>query len=248
MNRRHFIKNSAAASTAALGAPLLAADGMEAIAVSIDTKQAVGPLPHVWEECAGSDRAAITLRETWRKDWVQGHKELGLKRVRFHGIFSDELGVYAPSWLNGTHVIPNFMEVFEVYDGLLACGVSPYVELSFMPKQLASGTGMFGFYNANTSPPKTLEAWADFITQFVKALIGRYGLATVRTWPFEVWNEPNLRFFFTGTQQQYFDLYKVTALAIKAIDPQLQVGGPSTSAVQWIAEFAAWCGANSAIH
>jgi xylan 1,4-beta-xylosidase len=37
----------------------------------------------------------------------------------------------------------------------------------------------------------------------------------VRTWYFEVWNEPNLTDgFWAGTQQQYFDLYAATARAI----------------------------------
>jgi len=58
----------------------------------------------------------------------------------------------------------------------------------------------------------------------------RYGLPEVRTWYFEVWNEPNLPSFFrNGTQAQYFELYKVTAETLKSIDPQLRVGGPATS-------------------
>ncbi|MCE7798169.1 glycosyl hydrolase [Sphingobium sufflavum] len=78
------------------------------------------------------------------------------------------------------------------------------------------------------------------------SLIARYGIATVRTWPFEVWNEPNLPFFWTRNQQQYFDLYKATAVAIKSIDPALQVGGPATSGGAWIDEFALYCGQNNA--
>jgi xylan 1,4-beta-xylosidase len=51
----------------------------------------------------------------------------------------------------------------------------------------------------------------------------------VRTWYFEVWNEPNLDFFFTGTKSEYFRLYRASAEAIKAIDAGLRVGGPATS-------------------
>ena len=40
----------------------------------------------------------------------------------------------------------------------------------------------------------------------------------MRSWYFEVWNEPNLSGFFSGTQQQYFDLYAATAHAIKGDD------------------------------
>jgi xylan 1,4-beta-xylosidase len=214
--------------------------------VRIDTREAAGPLPHIWEECAGSDRAAITMRESWRKDLERWKQEAGLKRVRFHGIFNDEMGVFAPSILTPKPKQPNFRNVDEVYDGLVARGVSPFIELGFMPKVLASGTRSFGFYNANVSPPASMDAWADFIKAFVGHLADRYGLEAVRTWPFEVWNEPDLPFFWGGDQQKYFELYKATAVAVKSIDPALTVGGPATSGSHWLSEFTAWCGPNNA--
>ncbi len=55
--------------------------------------------------------------------------------------------------------------------------------------------------------------------------MSRYGVEEVRTWFFEVWNEPNLKNFWTGSQQDYFDLYH-TVEVIKAVDAQLKVGGP----------------------
>ena len=248
MDRRDFLRVSAqgAAAAAALGGRAASAQGVEAVPVRIDTRQASGPLAHVWSECAGSDRAAISLRESWREDLDLWRRDVGLKRVRFHGIFNDELGVFAPSILHGNPKEPNFRNVFEVYDGLVARGVAPFVELSFMPAKLASADRTFGFYKGNVSPPASMDAWAGFITHFVTALIARYGLAQVRTWPFEVWNEPNLGAFWAGTQAQYFEMYKATAVAIKAVDNQLQVGGPSTSSVAWIGEFLAYCAANNA--
>jgi xylan 1,4-beta-xylosidase len=245
-DRRTFLTGGAC-TLAAAALPTLAQESLGVVQVRIDTRVVSGALPHIWEECVGSDRAAITLRESWRRDLGRGHAEAGFKRVRFHGIFNDELGVYAPSILNRNHpAAPNFQNVDQIYDGLLACGVSPFVELSFMPKQLASGDHTFGFYAGNISPPSTNEAWAGFIQTFVAHLIDRYGLATVQSWPFEVWNEANLPFFWSGTQQQYFELYKATAVAIKSIDPSLQVGGPSTARAQWLPELAAYCEQNNA--
>jgi xylan 1,4-beta-xylosidase len=203
-------------------------------------------LPHVWEECVGSDRAAITLRESWRHDLQRWQAEAGIKRVRFHGIFNDELGVYPTQVLGRPTTAPNWQNVDAVYDGLLARGVSPFVELSFMPRRLASGDRKFGFYAANISPPSSNEAWADFIRSFVTHLLDRYGAASVQSWPFEVWNEPNLPFFWAGTQQQYFELYKATGVAVKSVHPGLQVGGPSTARAQWVPELAAYCAENNA--
>ncbi|MET0364413.1 MAG: glycosyl hydrolase [Sphingobium sp.] len=246
MDRRDFIRSGAVLAAASAASPLLAQGEGQAVEVTVDTGAVTGPLPHIWAECAGSDRAAITLREHWRHDLDRWRKEIGLKRVRFHGIFADELGVYAPSILNRNKPTPNWRNVFEVYDGLIERGAAPFVELGFMPKALATGPSAFGFYQANITPPKSNEAWAEFIATFVKALIGRYGIGPVRSWMFEVWNEPDLPFFWTGNQQQYFDLYKATAVAIKSVDPQLQVGGPATSGGHWVGDFAAYCAQNNA--
>jgi xylan 1,4-beta-xylosidase len=246
LDRRTFLKNSAL-TVAAAALPAVASAQSAVVPVHIDTRQVTGSLPHIWEECAGSDRAAVTLRESWRRDLDRWRREAGLKRVRFHGIFNDELGVYATSILNrGKPDAPNFQNVDQVYDGLLARNVSPFVELSFMPQRLASGDRKFGFYGGNISPPSSNDAWMNFIKTFVAHLVDRYGLATVKAWPFEVWNEPNLSFFWSGTQEQYFDFYKATAVAIKSVEPTLQVGGPATARAQWLTELAAYCEQNNA--
>ena len=244
LDRREFLQSAMLSATAAAW-PALAEDA-QTVAVTIATRQTTGPLPHIWEECAGSDRAAITLRENWRQDLDRWRAEVGLKRVRFHGIFNDELGVYAPSILARTRGAPNFQNVDRVYDGLLAHGVTPYVELSFMPKWLASGDRSFGFYGGNISPPALVDDWAGFIKTFVTHLVDRYGLAAVKSWPFEVWNEPNLPFFWSGNQQQYFDLYKATSVAIKSVHAELQVGGPATAAAGWLEPFASYCAQSNA--
>jgi len=83
------------------------------------------------------------------------------------------------------------------------------------------------------------------IADFARHLIDRYGAAEVRRWRFEVWNEPNLPFFWSATQADYFELYRATVTALKGVDPALKVGGPSTSAIQWISEFLAFCGENN---
>jgi len=234
-----------AAGSAALLASARAGAAVERQMVNVDLRRSAGALDHIWSKCVGSDRAAITLREQWRSDLRRFHAETGTERVRFHGIFADELGVYAPSILSQRKV-PNWQNVDQVYDGLLDIGVQPFVELSFMPQRLASGTSKFGFYGANTSLPTSLDDWAQFIRSFATHLVERYGAAEVRQWNFEVWNEPNLRFFFSGSQAQYFDFYKATALALKGVDPGLKVGGPSTSQVAWIPEFLAYCQSNNA--
>jgi len=242
MDRRGFITTAAAAAALAGGR----AHALARTEVRVNLRETMGALPHIWEESAGSDRAAITMRESWRQDLDRWKQEAGLKRVRFHGIFNDEMGVYAPSLLTPKPQQPNFRDIDEVYDGLISRGVNPFVELGFMPKALASGTRSFGFYNANVTPPASLDAWSDFIKTFVTHIIDRYGLETVKAWPFEVWNEPDLPFFWDGDQAKYFEFYKATAVAVKSIDPALWVGGPATSGAHWLSEFVSWAGENNA--
>jgi len=148
------------------------------------------------------------------------------------------------SFPNGEkYVEENFYLIGVAYDNLLECGLKPFVELSFMPDLLAKeSTSENGFYHSNMNEPRDYKEWANYIKHFIEFLIHRYGIEEVRTWYFEVWNEPDLYgAFFLGDKAAYFKLYKETALAIKSVDSSLRVGGPSTSASRWVNEFVEYC-------
>ncbi|KLB53623.1 GH39 family glycosyl hydrolase, partial [Xanthomonas euvesicatoria] len=90
------------------------------------------------------------------------------------------------------------------------------------------------YWKGNTSHPDPAK-WRQLIDAYVRHIRARYGAEEVRQWYFEVWNEPNLKDFWENADQQaYFDLYANTARTIKAIDPQLRVGGPSTAGAAWV--------------
>ncbi len=65
----------------------------------------------------------------------------------------------------------------------------------------------------------------------------------IRYW--EIWNEPDLREqFWSGTVEQFYDLYEETARAIKQHNPKLRVGGPAcTGALResYVEEFLRMC-------
>ncbi len=201
-----------------------------------------------WQYGVGCDHASQLLRVDVCEHVKLAKEELGIKTIRFHGIFDDDMNTYntlkafapLPGRRNEVREI-NFRQCGQVYDNLLAAGVKPFVELSFMPKALASGKKTGLSYKNNTTPPKSWEEWREYITLFLEFLINRYGKEEVESWCFEVWNEPDLSGFFSGTKEDYFKLYEVTARAIKAVDPEVKVGGPSTSACRWIDEFIAHC-------
>jgi len=227
-------------SWAILGAALLLARvaGAEpVIRVPIDARAASRPFPHFWEQMFGSGHAVLALRAEYRRDLGLVKAVTDFRYVRFHGILDDEVGVYD----GRSHGRPlyNFTYVDQIYDGLLAAGVRPFVELSFMPRLLAAKPAPHPFwYHPIPSPPKNYRRWDALIRGFVAHLEGRYGTAEVRHWYFEVWNEPNLD-FWTGVPKQatYWKLYDHTARAVKSVDPHLRVGGPATAQTAWIRAF-----------
>lgn len=202
--------------------------------VAIDAHAATQPFPHFWEQMFGSGRAILSLRQSYRDDLQATKKITNFQYVRFHAIFHDEVGVYDED-AQGNPVY-NFSYVDQIYDGLLANGVRPFVELSFMPKKLASKPDYHAFwYKQLVSPPKDYSKWDALITAFAKHLVERYGIDEVSKWYFEVWNEPNIDFWTGRPQQQtYFELYDHTARALKAVNPKIRVGGPATAQAAWV--------------
>jgi xylan 1,4-beta-xylosidase len=209
--------------------------------IMVDASESAGILDHSWEVIAGSGHGGLYVREGWSDRTLAHladvHENLGIQMVRFHGIFGDEVGIYQGP---GRY---DFSELDRAYEGILAAGVKPFIELSFMPEELASGRKRgfpFG-YKPHISPPESYEEWGNMIGAFARHLLERYGLEQVKTWYFEVWNEPNLAVFWGGDMDDYFRLYDVTARAIKSVHPDLQVGGPASSQAAWIWELLAHC-------
>ena len=213
---RPLVPGSIAALLLALAAAPVAAGAAETI--TVDATAPTRPFPHFWEHMFGSGRAALTLRESYREDLRAVRGVTGLAYVRFHGIFHDELGVYTEGPDGEARY--NFSYVDQVYDGLLANGARPVVELSFMPSQLASSNTRHSFwYRPVVSPPKDYGRWDALIAAFARHLVERYGIDEVSRWYFEVWNEPNLDFWAGEPRQStYFTLYDHTARSLKSVD------------------------------
>jgi xylan 1,4-beta-xylosidase len=224
----------------------------------VDARAKTTPFPHYWERDFGSGRAILSLRESYRRDLREVKEITGFQAVRFHGIFNDEVGLYDPDrkpiqfaqMKNAAPIasdnagIYNFSYIDQIYDGLLDQGVRPFVELSFMPKKMASDPDALHafWYKPNVSPPRDYAQWDDMITAFAQHLVDRYGLEEVSHWNFEVWNEPNIDFWRgKPAQSSYFELYDHTALALKKVSPRLRVGGPSTAQAAWTGDFLRHC-------
>ena len=208
----------------------------------VDAAREIGPVQRPWRPCIGSEHLALLLDGPGPGGMPVGddlaeafrivRAELGVETVRAHAIFHDRLNVYREEEGEPVH---DFDHVDAVFDRLLDTGLRPVVELSYMPHDLASDPTRTVFdYHGIISPPHDLERWGGLVEAFVRHLLSRYGRDEVVSWLFEVWNEPNLQVFWAGTEADYLALYDASAAAVKAVDPALRVGGPSTSAVGWV--------------
>jgi xylan 1,4-beta-xylosidase len=211
------------------------------IVFTCDLSRPTRPFPHFWEHTIGSGHATLALRADYRKHLTRCRRELGIQHVRFHGLLSDDMGTLIES--QGKKLY-SFLNTDRIMDFLLEIGMKPLVELSFMPSCLAAGNQTVMHYHDIVDPPKDYVAWAALIEKLVSHWIDRYGIDEVRTWPFEVWNEPNIPAFWPADQATYFKLYETTVQAIKKVDEEIRVGGPVTAANAWIPEFRAFCAEN----
>jgi xylan 1,4-beta-xylosidase len=163
--------------------------------------------------------------------------------VRMHNLFTTGDGSASLKW-GSTNVytedargkpVYSWAIVDQIFDTLRAARVKPLVELGFMPQALSTHPEPYrhNFPDGNiftgwAYPPKSYEAWSELVFQFVRHLRERYGDAEVRTWLWEVWNEPDID-YWKGTPDEFFKLYDYSVEAVLRALPQARVGGPDTT-------------------
>jgi xylan 1,4-beta-xylosidase len=247
LTRRHVLLGGAAAAGAALTSSVLGSSPASAAPTTgpqamVDLSRPTSPFPHVWERAIAGDWAKQALRRDYQDQLFTCHDELGIESLRFHGIFNTSMSTANSTYLGGRKRTPTYTQddyswfnITQIYDALVDNGMHPFVELSSMPESLQAGAPPFQglMFDFNQMPPKDFGAWGKLVGAFAKHMVDRYGIAEVRKWPFEVWNEPNLFTFYDGDQQSYNNLYRAAAEAIKNVDSSLQVGGPATSSGQF---------------
>jgi xylan 1,4-beta-xylosidase len=166
--------------------------------------------------------------------------------IRSHHLLTSGDGVPELKWSSSNvfRIGPDGKPIYDftitdrTFDAYKAAGVRPMVELGFMPKDLAAtlpGVTQYQLHypkptmaGSVNNPPRDYNLWRDLIHAYVAHLVQRYGAAAVRTWYFEVWNEPDI-IYWHGTQQEYFKLYDYAVDGVLSALPGAQVGGPATT-------------------
>lgn len=180
----------------------------------------IGRLSEAWRHCVGTGRIELALRRDYQDSLKLLEDDIGFRYIRGHGLLSDGMAVHRPyEWEGTRRVHHSFTYLDQIVDAYLDLGIRPFVELGFMPEELASGKQTVFWWRGHVTPPRSYQEWADLVRATVAHLVDRYGLDEVRTWPIEVWNEPNLADFWENAdEQEYHKLYEVTASAVKEVD------------------------------
>lgn len=191
------------------------------------------PLNPVWTFGGNTCHAPLWLRGDLQAHLKMLRRDLGFRHIRAHGTIGDGMETVAA---DGSF---NFDTVIKGLEVLVGLGFKPFLELSHMPAALARDPSKhITAYTFRSSPPKDWGRWYTFIKACMLALRNHFGVDELRSWWFEVWNEPDLA-FWVGTPAEYFRLYDLAARAIKEVEPSLRVGGPATARTRWIDEFLA---------
>ncbi len=201
--------------------------------------------------CVGTGRMGLALQREYFEQLKLVQKYIGFRHIRGHGLFHDDMAIYQARrdnpWDSSSpvHIEYNFTYLDFVMDSYRELGLKPFLELGFMPKELASGENRVFVWGGHTSPPKDYEAWRRLVKATLSHLIERYGADEAVTYPIEVWNEPNLPGFWENADmQEYFRLFDETFSAVKEVDERFKVGGPAVcggSDELWISKFIEHC-------
>jgi xylan 1,4-beta-xylosidase len=168
--------------------------------------------------------------------------------IRIHNMFSGPEGDHRGKRDAGGQVVRTTPDgnyyydwtiVDKVLQTILDVNCIPFLELGFTPSQWSSipdgeivrykddPTPMDAVENPlSFYPPKDYSLWADLVEEFLIHIEKKFG-TTVKTWPVELWNEPDIR-YFNGTLEQYCELWKITHGVCKKHQMQI-VGAPGVA-------------------
>jgi len=215
----------------------------QSVTVTVDLAHKIGPYKPIYA-WFGYDEANFTTGRDGKKLLRELHDLSPVPvTIRAHHLLTSGDGIPELKW-SSTNVyredasgkpIYEFTILDGIFDEYKAAGVTPMVELGFMPKDLTSGTNDYQVhYPGRTTsgsvqaPPKDYAKWQELARVVTAHLVQRYGAGTVRGWYFEVWNEPDIDYWH-GTPQDYWQLYDHAVAGVRAALPGAKVGGPAAT-------------------
>ena len=215
--------------------------------LEIDVQNKLEPMKPIWA-WFGYDEPNYTYMKDGKKLLTE-LSELSYVpvNVRVHNLLTTGDGTPTLKWGstnayredNKGNPIYDWTIVDSIFDTYINRGMKPLVEIGFMPKALSikpepyqhnwtPSSNYNDIYTGWAYPPKDYNKWRELIYQWAKHCIERYGKEEVKTWYWEVWNEPNIG-YWQGSHEEYCKLYDYAADGIKKALPEAKIGGPETT-------------------
>jgi xylan 1,4-beta-xylosidase len=242
------------------------------VSISADLNREIGKLDPFWA-WFGYDEPNYTYMKDGKK-LLSRLAELSPVPVyvRAHNLLTSGDGIPALKWgstnmyTEDEHGNPvyDWTIIDSIFDTYIDRGMKPLAQMGFMPEALSSapqpyrhywkpGDPYDDIYTGWRFPPKDYDKWGELIYQWVKHSVERYGAEEVTTWYWELWNEPDAK-YWGGTVEEYCRLYDYTADAVKRALPSAKVGGPhvtgpaNSNAAKFLTDFLEHCesGTNAA--
>jgi xylan 1,4-beta-xylosidase len=236
---------------AASALPALAQnDAPFAVTVNVDAGQPAGPLKPIWRFFGADEPNYATMKDGRKLMGHLGELKRGDVYFRAHNLLNTGDGTAAFKW-GSTNAytedkdgkpVYNWTLVDNIIDSYLKNGVRPYLQIGFMPEAMSSAKAgtpyrhswrpgfaynlIEGGWNA---PPKDYAKWSELVYQWTKHNIERYGREEVKTWYFEVWNEPNGKSYWSGTPDEFYKLHDYAIAGVRRALPEARVGGPDVA-------------------
>ncbi len=199
-------------------------DGNANFSVSLNsTAGNVNPYMHV---------NAGPINPPFAQDLSQDFQELGITSVRTHDFYGPcDIHTIFPDF-NADVNDPNSYS-FEASDEVIAAIVATGSDVFFRLGESFSGNSL---YNA---PPADNQKMADICKNIVRHYNDGWNNGfnyNIEYW--EIWNEPDLYHFWSGTAYEFTTMYGVIANTLKSYNPNLKIIGPAVSSMvsEWFVD------------
>jgi xylan 1,4-beta-xylosidase len=216
------------------------------VAIAVDLTRVVGPYKPIYA-WFGYDESNYTTMKYGKQLLGELHDLSPVPvTIRAHHLLTSGNGVAELKWSSSNvfsldakaKPVYDFTITDQIFDEFQRAGVRPMVEFGFMPKDLAAEVPGITEYQlhypkptmggASNNPPKDYKMWSELVRAYTAHLVQRYGREQVRSWYFEVWNEPDIGYWH-GTPEEYFKLYDYAVAGVRAALPGAMVGGPAST-------------------
>ncbi|GAB2880406.1 beta-xylosidase [Pseudoduganella ginsengisoli] len=239
-----------ACALAALLASASAAAQTIPVTITVEASRPAGELKPIWRFFGADEPNYATMKDGRKLMGHLGELRRGDVFFRAHNLLSTGDGTPAFKW-GSTNAYTETKDGKPVYDwtitdriidSYIERGVRPYLQIGFMPEAMSSAPAGTPYQHSWrpgfaydliatgwTAPPKDYAKWGELAYQWTLHNIQRYGHDEVKKWYFEVWNEPNFRTYWAGTQDEFNKLHDYAIAGIRRALPEAFVGGPDVA-------------------